>query len=170
MKLEVSYQNHILAIMSLQTFTIKVHTPTLSELSVFAHRLAPLLQPGDVIALNGNLGAGKTTFVQHLGQALGIQEKVVSPTFVLIHDYITGRFPVIHVDFYRLGPDQAGSLEEEILSIVDAQEALLIAEWAEYADFLEPLTILCLHISENPDQSREIILKTERIQIYDAFR
>lgn len=67
-----------------------------------AAALAPVLVPGDVIVLAGDLGAGKTTFVQGLAAGLGIVEKVTSPTFILMKEYLGGRFPLMHMDIYRL--------------------------------------------------------------------
>src|SRR5260370_38778007 len=65
--------------------------------------LSPLLRPGDVLSLGGDLGAGKPTFVQGLAVGLGIVERVTSPSFVLLKEYLGGRYPLIHMDVYRLG-------------------------------------------------------------------
>ncbi|GAB7387810.1 tRNA (adenosine(37)-N6)-threonylcarbamoyltransferase complex ATPase subunit type 1 TsaE [Bacillaceae bacterium] len=71
------------------------------ETQRLAEKMAPLLQPGDVIALEGDLGAGKTTFTQGLARGLGITQVVNSPTFTLIKEY-AGRIPLYHMDVYRL--------------------------------------------------------------------
>ena len=63
--------------------------------------LAPTLLPADVISLSGDLGAGKTVFVQGLGAALGVQQRITSPTFTLLHEY-SGRYQILHLDVYRL--------------------------------------------------------------------
>jgi tRNA threonylcarbamoyladenosine biosynthesis protein TsaE len=68
--------------------------------------LAPILVPGDMIVLSGDLGAGKTTFVQGLAVGLGIAERVTSPTFVLMKEYLGGRYPLMHLDIYRLNTIQ----------------------------------------------------------------
>ena len=65
-------------------------------------RLAPLLQAGDVLVLNGDLGAGKTTFTKGLAAGLGIQQMIKSPTFTIIREYQGGRLPLYHMDVYRL--------------------------------------------------------------------
>jgi tRNA threonylcarbamoyladenosine biosynthesis protein TsaE len=64
-------------------------------------------QPGDVFALSGDLGAGKTQFVKGFVAGLGSRAEVTSPTFVLVHEYEDGRLPVYHFDFYRLDQSEA---------------------------------------------------------------
>jgi len=132
----------------------------LSTLAQWSALIAPQLKPGDVLALKGDMGAGKTTWVKHLGKALGITERINSPTFVLVHDYHSGRLPVVHVDFYRLGQTGADTLAEELRDMLQGKQALLIAEWAEYADFLQPFVTyeVCLFAPEaDPDcQHREV--------------
>ncbi|MEX2552987.1 MAG: tRNA (adenosine(37)-N6)-threonylcarbamoyltransferase complex ATPase subunit type 1 TsaE [Actinomycetota bacterium] len=78
-------------------------TRSAAETKQLAESLAPILVPGDMIVLAGDLGAGKTTFVQGLARGLGIVEKVTSPTFILMKEYLGGRFPLMHMDIYRLG-------------------------------------------------------------------
>jgi tRNA threonylcarbamoyladenosine biosynthesis protein TsaE len=77
-------------------------TRSAEETKLLAESLAPILVPGDVIVLAGDLGAGKTTFVQGLAVGLGIVDKVTSPTFILMKEYLGGRFPLMHMDIYRL--------------------------------------------------------------------
>ncbi len=127
--------------------TITVAINNLTQLAQWAGCIAPQLKAGDVITLNGPMGAGKTTLTQHFGQHLGITERINSPTFVLMHDYQSGQFPLIHVDFYRLGAQGAETLAEELLDIIDGQHSLMIAEWAEYADFLKPFVTYQLNLN-----------------------
>lgn len=68
----------------------------------FGARLASLLEAGDVLALVGDLGSGKTVFVQGLAKGLGVQEQVHSPTFIIANEYRSGRLPLFHVDAYRI--------------------------------------------------------------------
>lgn len=68
----------------------------------FGMRLANLVEPGDVLGLAGELGSGKTVFVQGLARGLGVHEHVHSPTFILANEYRTGRLPIFHVDAYRI--------------------------------------------------------------------
>jgi tRNA threonylcarbamoyladenosine biosynthesis protein TsaE len=71
------------------------------ETQAIAAALAPALRPGDVIALSGDLGAGKTCFVQGAAAALGVTDRVTSPTFILVREH-QGTYPILHLDVYRL--------------------------------------------------------------------
>ena len=101
-------------------------------MAAFGARIAPLLRPGDVVALSGGLGAGKTTLARAIIAALGHQGEVPSPSFAIIETYDppSVRLPVVHADFYRLRrPAEAGEI-----GLDDYREgAALIAEWPEQA-------------------------------------
>ena len=88
-------------------------------------RLAPLLRAGDLVLLNGELGAGKTTLTRGLGAALGARGAVTSPTFVLAREHPTvSGVPLIHVDAYRL----ASGRELDDLDL-DYEHAIVVVEW-----------------------------------------
>ena len=76
-------------------------TRTPSETQALARALGPLLQSGDVVLLSGDLGAGKTTFVKGVAEALGVREPVTSPSFTIVQEY-DGAVPIAHVDVFRL--------------------------------------------------------------------
>jgi tRNA threonylcarbamoyladenosine biosynthesis protein TsaE len=92
-------------------------------------RLAALLRSGDVVCLYGDLGAGKTTFVQGIAEGLGIAARVTSPTFTLVHEYPGGRVPLFHFDVYRLrgAADLADIGFDEYL----ARGGIALIEWAD---------------------------------------
>lgn len=125
---------------------------SLAELAGFARALAAALQPGDLVALDGDLGAGKTTLVQHLGQALGLRETIGSPTFVLMNEYHSGPFPVAHVDLYRLGPERSAGFASELYALLDEGRALVLVEWACYGDFLQDDVTVGIRIGTDPDR------------------
>lgn len=94
--------------------------------------LAQTLSPGSILLLNGDLGSGKTTLVQSLGQGLGITEPIVSPTFALVSEYPEARIPLYHFDLYRLQPEEVSELYLEIYW--DGEEyplGIVAIEWAE---------------------------------------
>lgn len=105
--------------------TLTIETPeAMGELGA---RLARELRAGDVVALNGELGAGKTTLTRGLGEALGIRGAVTSPTFVLArtHPSETGGAPLVHVDAYRLShPAELDDLD------IDFEASIVVVEWA----------------------------------------
>lgn len=107
-------------------FRLRVHGE--KETRGLAARLAELLRPGDVILLEGELGTGKTVFVRGLAEALGVRERVLSPTFTLAREY-RGRLALYHLDAYRLeGPMDLYDLGvEEVLE----GEGVLIVEWGD---------------------------------------
>jgi tRNA threonylcarbamoyladenosine biosynthesis protein TsaE len=105
---------------------IKTRSP--EETRILGASLAPMLLPGDVISLTGDLGAGKTVFVQGLATALGVEQRVTSPTFTIVHEY-GGRYPILHLDVYRLNSFQE-VIDLGFEEFLDP-EAILIVEWGE---------------------------------------
>jgi tRNA threonylcarbamoyladenosine biosynthesis protein TsaE len=97
-----------------------------------AAELAAELRPGDVLLLEGDLGAGKTTFVQGLASALGVTTPVTSPTFTLVNVYPTKKgFPLVHVDVYRL--ERLSEVEDLALGELIDDGAAVAVEWGERA-------------------------------------
>lgn len=104
-----------------------IHTTSDAETRAVGRRLAALLRPGDVIALVGNLGAGKTAFAGGVADGLGVEEEVTSPSFVLVKRYESGFIPFTHCDVYRLS--SIGEFEDlDVLD--DAADGVLLIEWA----------------------------------------
>ena len=76
-----------------------------AETEAVGAALARVLQPGTVIAYRGDLGAGKTAFTRGLAKGLGVGERVTSPTYTIVNEYLGGRMPLFHFDMYRLGSE-----------------------------------------------------------------
>jgi tRNA threonylcarbamoyladenosine biosynthesis protein TsaE len=135
-----------------------VGLPDLAAMEAFGTGIATALRPGDVIALSGELGAGKTTLARAIIRALGHVGEVPSPSFTIIEAYDPPavRLPVVHADFYRLGRPQ----EAEELGLDDYRGgAALVAEWPENAGGFahEPG---CLSIAlEFADEGRRAVVR-----------
>ena len=82
---------------------MQITTHSADETQALGTKLAKRLQPGDVIAYFGDLGAGKTALTRGIAQGLGITDIVTSPTYTIVNEYLTGRLPLFHFDMYRLG-------------------------------------------------------------------
>jgi tRNA threonylcarbamoyladenosine biosynthesis protein TsaE len=125
-----------------------------AETIAYGRRLAADARPGDVWALSGDLGAGKTHFVQGVAAGLGIAATVTSPTFNLLHEYEGGRLPLFHFDFYRLrtaAEALALGLDEYL-----AAGGLTIIEWAGKFPELLPAATVRLDFAVARDETREI--------------
>jgi len=111
---------------------LEIETASPEETQKIAAKLGEKLKPGDVVLLFGDLGAGKTTFVQGLARGLGVPEDyyVQSPTFALINEY-PGRVPLYHVDLYRLAPEDVYDLGLEEL----VEKGVVVIEWSERLPF-----------------------------------
>jgi tRNA threonylcarbamoyladenosine biosynthesis protein TsaE len=115
--------------------------------------LARVLEPGDVVGLSGDLGAGKTRLVQGAAAALEVQDPVVSPTFMLVREY-DGRVPVHHVDAYRLSG--ASELEDLGLDEVFPADAVVFVEWSDRVEAALPGSWLELSLATRDDEVREV--------------
>jgi tRNA threonylcarbamoyladenosine biosynthesis protein TsaE len=121
-------------------------------------RLAADLNPGDLVVLTGDLGAGKTTLVQGIAAGLGASGPVVSPTFVIARVYRGGRVPLVHVDAYRLG----SRVEVDDLDLdADVAESVTVVEWGEglVEDLSEErLVVSITRSSDAVDETRRVTL------------
>ncbi|HET6409991.1 MAG TPA: tRNA (adenosine(37)-N6)-threonylcarbamoyltransferase complex ATPase subunit type 1 TsaE [Chthoniobacteraceae bacterium] len=125
-----------------------------SETLAFAREIASRLRPGAIIALNGDLGSGKTQFVKGLALGLGFAGEVTSPTFTLIHEYVGGRVPLYHFDFYRLNTEEEAlelGLEEYLRG-----SGVCVIEWAGKFRPLIPADARWFDLSIGSDDTRLI--------------
>ncbi|WP_243653013.1 tRNA (adenosine(37)-N6)-threonylcarbamoyltransferase complex ATPase subunit type 1 TsaE [Tumebacillus sp. BK434] len=130
------------------------HTRSVDETQAVAKALGAIVQPGDLLCLTGDLGAGKTTFTQGLARGLGVEEPVSSPTFTIIKEYDEGRIPLYHMDIYRLGESAA----EEDLGFDEYffGEGVSVVEWAEWLQEVLPEDRLQVTVHNLTPTDREI--------------
>ena len=120
--------------------------------------LAGVLRSHDVVVLTGELGAGKTTFVQGIARGLGATEHVASPTFTLVREYVSGRVPVAHVDLYRLEREQ--DVIDLALDELEDGERVLLVEWGDPVAELLADERLRVEFAADPDDVRHITVAT----------
>ncbi len=128
----------------------EVLSKNLDDTARIARDIAGTIQKGDIVAFNGELGAGKTAIIKEICKALGVKDLVTSPTYTLMNIY-SGSFPVLHVDCYRM----RSSAEAEMLGLDDYfnKEYVMLIEWAEkIKPILPPATtyVNMSHVSDQP--------------------
>lgn len=121
---------------------------SLEETNEFGIKLGNILKGGDIVCLNGDLGAGKTTLTKSIGLGLGVDEYITSPTFALINQY-EGRVPVYHFDVYRL--DNVEELYDLGFDEYFYGPGVSIIEWAEKIERLLPEERIVLNMKKGKD-------------------
>ena len=129
-----------------------------SDTDLFGKQIADVAVPGDVVALVGTLGAGKTRLVQGIAQALGnAADDITSPTFVLVNEYTAGRLPVYHFDVYRLKDD------DEFLELgaeeYFAGDGITLVEWGDRVEHLLPPQATLVTIEHADNDQRLVTLR-----------
>ena len=134
---------------------IEIRCPTEADTRAVGRKLAATLRPGDVILLAGGLGVGKTLFTSGLAAGLGVEERVVSPSFLLVRRYRSGFLPLVHVDVYRLG-----SLNEfDDLEVFDlAADGAVVIEWGDALEGVIPEDHLRIDFVVEADGTRVLRL------------
>lgn len=137
-----------------------VQTHSEEETKDIAKKLGSILTRPIVITLEGDLGAGKTSFTKGLGKGLNVERVITSPTFTIIKEYV-GRMTLYHIDAYRLEfSEEDLGLEEYILG-----EGVTVIEWAKFIEDVLPTEKLAIRIDYLANDKREIIFETEDNQI-----
>ena len=126
------------------------------ETVALGRRFAADARPGEVWALVGDLGAGKTHFVQGVAAGLGAEVAATSPTFTLVHEYTSGRLPVFHFDFYRL-EDASEVLALGWEEYLDEGGGLILVEWADKFPALLPSGTRWLRFEIGAGEARRIM-------------
>jgi tRNA threonylcarbamoyladenosine biosynthesis protein TsaE len=134
---------------------MKINIDSLDKTKILAEKIAKITKLGDVIELQGDLGAGKTTFARYfINSILGAEEEILSPTFNLVHTYDAKDFTIWHFDLYRLKSEN----EAEELGIYDAfTNGVCIIEWSQIITRILPKSRLLINLLAT-DDSREAIL------------
>ena len=145
-------------------------TTTVEETIELGQRIGRLLHPGDILALQGTLAAGKTQLTKGIAQGLDISEAVTSPTFTIISEYY-GRLPLYHMDVYRLSSPE-DFLDLGVEDMLYGQGVCII-EWSEKIMSELPARTVTIHIKPEEDSSRTITItnwpyQTDSLTEYEA--
>jgi len=137
---------------------VELASASMADTGALGEALAAHLGPGDVVALAGPLGAGKTCLVQGIARGLGVRERVTSPTFVLVRRH-AGRIPLVHCDVYRLDRvDDLHALDDDVL----APDVVTCVEWGDAVSAALPderLDVTLALVGDGADAARSIILE-----------
>ncbi len=120
----------------------------------FGENLAKILKPGDVIALAGDLGTGKTTLTKYIAKGLGIDEMITSPTFTIVQEYHQGSLPLYHFDVYRIGDiEEMYELGYEEYFFGDG---VSVVEWADMIEEIIPEDAKIIFISYTENEGERL--------------
>lgn len=133
---------------------MKIELNSLDDTKEFGESLGKRLKKGDILCLNGDLGAGKTTLTKSIGIGLGVEEYITSPTFALINEY-RGNLPVYHFDVYRL--ENVDELDDLGFDEYFFGEGVCIIEWAEKIEKMLPKEIIVLDIGKGETVDKRIV-------------
>lgn len=139
----------------------------LEEMHGFGLKLASLLPSGTVVALQGDLGAGKTTLVRSVAKGLGISEVVQSPTFNIMKLYLKGNRPLIHIDAYRLADLNTDIGLDEYIGY---ETGITMIEWPQYISNLLPKNTLYIDISITGETSRHIKVSSSDSNLLEVIK
>ena len=131
---------------------------SLKDTEELAFEFAKFLHGGEVVILQGDLGAGKTTFTKSLALAMGIKEHVTSPTFTLMNQYVGKDLKLYHFDMYRI-EDIDEILETGLTEYFENKDAVCVIEWAENIKPLLPKNLIKISITKLSETSRKFVIE-----------
>lgn len=132
---------------------MKVTCKTLDDTKELAQKFAEQVKGGAFVSLFGEIGAGKTAFVKLVADALGVNEKVTSPSFVILNEYHTGSIPVYHFDLYRLENEGVETILDELREYSEGKQVTFV-EWAEFSQGELPFNHIKINVTCTDDESR----------------
>lgn len=133
---------------------------TLNDTKILATKFASLVTEGCFINLYGEIGAGKTAFVKFVADALGVKEKVTSPSFVILNEYHSGKLPVYHFDLYRLENEGVKTILDELREYSEGKQVTFV-EWAEFSQDEIPFKHLKINVTYQDDDARVYSFESE---------
>ena len=134
--------------------SFKQKCTTIDDTKILAEKFAKLVkEQGCFVNLFGEIGAGKTAFVKLVAEALGVKEKVTSPSFVILNEYHSASIPVYHFDLYRLENVGISTIAEELREYSEGNKITFV-EWAEFSQGELPFERIEINVTYDDDDSR----------------
>ncbi len=153
-----------LAYLCYSLFMEKIFTITVDNLdatNILAQKFANAVrQNGAFVCLYGDIGAGKTAFTKLVANHLNVKEKVTSPSFVIINEYLSGDLPIYHFDLYRLENEGVKTIVDELVEY-SRPKVLTFVEWAEFSDFELPFDRIEIRIDYIDENKRTFTFSCE---------
>ena len=145
---------------------IRTLSKSLDDTKKLANLISKALFKGAVISLDGDLGAGKTTFTKSLAKGLGIEEEVSSPTFNILKCYFKGKLPLYHIDAYRL--EDHVNMDIGLEEVIEG-DGVCVIEWGKFIEdmIFEPLEIKITILNEN---EREFVISSSYSKYQEIFK
>lgn len=134
-----------------------------AETEALGEALAARLTAGTVVAFTGDLGAGKTAFTRGLARGLGVPDRVTSPTFTIVNEYLGGRLPLFHFDMYRL-PDSDALFDIGWEDYLD-RGGVCAVEWSEQVEDALPEDTVTVSLARHPDQESWRIITIKGVEL-----
>lgn len=139
--------------------TFKKICKTIEQTKELAEKFAELVQEkGAFVSLYGEIGAGKTTFVKLAADALGVQERVTSPSFVILNEYHSAKIPIYHFDLYRLENEGVKTILGELREYSQGR-ILTFVEWAEFSQDEIPFNRIQINVTYEKNDARKYSFK-----------
>ncbi len=132
---------------------------SIDDTKILAKDFSKLVANGCFVNLYGEIGAGKTAFVKLTADALGVKEKITSPSFVILNEYHSGIIPVYHFDLYRLEDEGVKTIIDELREYSEGRK-LTFVEWAEFSRDEVPFSRINIKVSCNDDDSRTYLFES----------
>lgn len=136
---------------------LRIRSQSAAETRSLGQRIAQRLKPGNVVVLEGGLGAGKSELARGIANGLGVKETVTSPTFTILNVYESGRYPLYHFDWYRL--ENSEELFELGMDEYLGGDGIALVEWAERCPEALPDSCIRIRLEVTGEEEREILVE-----------
>lgn len=153
--------------------SFEITCKTIEETKVLAEKFAKMsTKKGAFVSLYGEIGAGKTAFVKLVADALGVKERVTSPSFVILNEYHSAEIPIYHFDLYRLENEGVKTIIDELREYSEGR-VLTFVEWAEFSQDEIPFNHIKVNVTYEEDDARKysfVAFGAENLEIINGLK